>query len=110
MRKIIALISLSLFASLSFAGNGYCDGRPTAQAQQSCYASAVSMLNAKVQKNYTAITSSPKISAPTRAAMDKDMNEWAAWVNSACRNDVCVYNEVMRRNNELVQYYNQNIK
>jgi hypothetical protein len=111
MRKLIALISLSLFASLSFAnGNSYCNGRPSAQAQQSCYQSAVSQKNMQIKQNYAKITSHPRISAQTRAAMDKDMNDWAAWVNSACRNDVCVYNEVTRRNNELVQYYNQNLK
>lgn len=110
MHKFIVLIGLFLMASWSHAGNGYCDGRPTQRDVQRCYQSAVQTQIYQLKKNNAAILNSPKLTQQEHAQWANNMDEWAAWVNSACRNDVCTYDQVLQRNNELMRYYRQHIK
>ncbi len=110
MKKFFITLIFSLISTVSFAGNGYCDGRPSAREVQRCYVNAVQSQNGIMNSLVEKIMASNKITHQDKAELDKHIEDWSNRVNSTCRSDVCIYNSLVDYNRQLNNYYIQYAK
>lgn len=110
VKKLFISIFLSAISVGAVAGNGYCDGRKTQAERDNCYRNAVQQQNYQVDTLLTSIYKSDKLTDTDKANFDQSHNKWVVWVNSACKNNVCVYNELVDRKNLIQEYHNKYVK
>lgn len=99
MKKFIALAALSLVTTLSVASNSYCDNRPSPAAVQRCYKSAVDQQSFQIKQIVKNVYASPKLSDEDKRDFSQHHQNWVNWVNGACQNNVCMYNEMIKHRN-----------
>lgn len=107
MKKFIAFAALSLVTTLSVASNGYCDGRKTQAEVQRCYVNAVQMQNGMIKNIVQQVYASPKLTDEDKRTFAQEHQNWVNWVNKACSNNVCMYNEMVKHRNQANAYYVQ---
>jgi uncharacterized protein YecT (DUF1311 family) len=96
MKKLLTALILLLVSSTSFA-NGYCDGRPSQQDQDTCYKVVIETNNATIARRYTALMQSHKYTKQQKMNLQSNQKDWMLTVNSQCRTNSCVDNSMTDR-------------
>lgn len=106
MRKLFMFIALIAAASFSYAGplDLVCGTKRTQEEVNQCVLFAVNGGAARMKKNYDIIAASSKIPDDQKSGIPANHEEWAAYVDNNCDNDVCVYDFISSRNEEVEQF------
>lgn len=99
------LLSTGLFlalASKAFAGNGYCDSRPSNRERQNCYQNAVESNVMMIKQNYQYLMSSSKLTQQQKQQLQQDQNAWIGKVDRYCGDNLsCLYESSAERSMSL---------
>lgn len=104
MRKLIIALTLLSAAAFSHAGNSMCDAKYSQAERMQCYNYAVNGGLTRMKENYRRIKNSAKVPENEKTYIDTNHQEWAKYVDSTCRDNVCYYSEISKRNNEIEGY------
>lgn len=89
---------LLAFASNAFAGNGYCDSRPSNRERQNCYQNAIESNISLIKQNYQFLMSSTKLNQQQKQQLQNDQAAWGNKVDGYCNgNLMCLYESTASR-------------
>jgi hypothetical protein len=106
MKKSIVAIVLLVTGAVGHAGplDYVCGMKRTQQEVNSCVALVVNGGTVRMKKNYERIAASSKIPYDQKSGIPANHEEWAANVDKKCNDNVCVYNFISKRNEEIEQF------
>jgi uncharacterized protein YecT (DUF1311 family) len=94
----LILAALSMASSAAFAGNGYCDSRPSRREQQNCYQNAIESNVSLIKQNYQFLMASPKLTQQQKQQLQNDQTAWGNKVDGYCNgNLMCLYESTASR-------------
>lgn len=110
MKYLIATFLLLLGFS-AYAGNGYCDSRPSPNDRQRCYNLNIGMQNNVLDQTRRKFLTDPKVPEQEKQALRDFDQQWVRDVNASCRTSVCTYDAIVRYNSQVIavhRKYNAN--
>lgn len=103
MKNFLIALVLSMVATVSFAGNSFCDGQRGQRALNTCYRMAIDAQRDEMRANLKAIRSAPKAQA-NLPSFNENQTNWEVQVNNGCTTQAgCVYDSQVNRNRWLKQ-------
>jgi len=103
MKHIFLSLGLLLaFTSNAFAGNGYCDSRPSNRERRNCYQNAVESNVSMIKQNYQYLMSSSRLTQQQKQQLQQDQNAWIDKVGRYCGDNLsCLYESSAERSMSL---------
>lgn len=110
MKKILLGLAICFAVSLdAFAGNGYCDSRPSNRERQNCYESGVEAHVSQIKQSLQYLMRSPKLTQQQKQQLQQEQSAWFDKVGRYCNdNVVCLHDAAVERSSYLARQVRNN--
>ena len=107
MKKFaITFVILTAISGTVYAGplDRICGGKSSQREVDTCVQYAVNGGSLRMQKNYDRIGTSANVNQEDKNYVGKNHKVWSAAVDKKCQNNVCVYEAISDRNDQIEKF------
>lgn len=107
MKKIIAIIFLSIISFSAVAQNLHCNSQPSSNQVYECYAGQMRLDNYELNVFVGQMLAHPMLTAEYKRNFQRDHDKWVTDTNKRCNSDIrCLYVQVGTKRNEYGRQLN----